>query len=90
MSTSLDEKYDYILKAHHDGNPSVAELANALGISRAAAHARLKTLEAEGLLSPPPMVGQARSRALTELGKTYLKANGLVRTRLFDDDGITY
>jgi len=86
MSTSLDEIYDTILVEHHKGNPSVTELAEKIGRSRASVFARLKVLEDEGLLAPPPQAGQARSRSLTELGKSYLKANGLVQTQVFDNE----
>jgi DNA-binding IclR family transcriptional regulator len=86
MSTSLDAKYDTILVAHHRGNPSITELAELIGVSRAAAHARLKTLEDEGLLEAPPTKGQARSRTLTQFGISYLRANGLIPTDIFQND----
>lgn len=46
--------------------PSVRELADRLGISSTAAHARLDRLEEKGLLLP--RAGRARNLLLTEAG----------------------
>lgn len=74
----LDAKDEILLAMILDG-ASIAEMAAAaLYASSKSVYDRLKYLEGQGLIAPPPKRNQPRSRKVTGKGLRYLMAIGLM------------
>lgn len=72
MTVTLSNR-DIIALVYVNEHKSITELAVNLGISVGAAYKLLRNLEKNGLVNPPPVARQARSRTLTKLGKEMLE-----------------
>jgi predicted transcriptional regulator len=73
----LDSIDDIVLKGIWEGK-SILEICKNADRAPAAIHYRLKELERNGYITPPPKPNMARSRKVTQSGENYLVGNGLI------------